>query len=143
MAIAQRLVSVFLVVVALAVAINWLASPIIDNSSGDYNIWGVLNWFMAAATAIVLAVNVMRKVKLPSNGSITREYLEVNVSFYASLLLALWYYWNWFNALFPENEPGVVGTIHLAYWGLIDPLLVLVVGATGFHVWRHARTGSK
>ncbi len=139
MAIAQRLVSIFLVAVALAVAINWIASSIIDNSSGDYNIWGVLNWFMAAAIAIVLAVNTLRKVKLPSDGSITREYLEVNVSFYASLLLALWFYWNWFSTLFPGNEPEVVGTIHLAYWGLINPVLTVpLLGATGLHLWRRA-----
>ena len=69
---------------------------------------------------------------------VTRAYLEVNLAFYASIVLALWWFWNWFYSLFPENEPEVFGLIHLEWWAFINPLMAPVLGATGFHLWRAA-----
>ena len=73
-----------------------------------------------------------------SDGSLNRQYFEVNLAFYASIVLVLWYYWNFFGSLFPETESAAVGLIHLEMWTLVDPLFVLVSGVTGFRLWRMA-----
>ncbi len=142
MIILKRLLAVFLALMALVVGVHWIASPLYDNSSGDYPVWVILNWPMALGVVIALVVNFTRKRDLASSGSdapVTRKYLEANIAFYASLLLALWFYWNWFYSLFPDNEPAAVGQIHLMMWAFINPVLsVPVMGATGFHLWRDA-----
>ena len=139
MDILKRLLSVFFLLVAAAVATHWVVTPLYDNSSGEYPVWVFLNWFMAVAVALALIVNAMRKFgpqSGDSGGAITRQYIEVNLAFYTSIVLALWFYWNWFHSLFPANEPDIVGTIHLQWWAFINPLLVLVVGTTGARLWR-------
>ena len=56
--------------------------------------------------AVAIAVNVIRKRRLSGSASdgITREYFDVNVSFYASLGVAMIFLWNWTTfVLFPES----------------------------------------
>ena len=141
MEILKRLLSVFFLLVAAAVAVNWVATPLYHDGTADYWVWEAMNWPMAVAVALALIVNVWRKFgpqSGDSGGSITRQYIEVNLAFYASIVLALWFYWNWFYSLFPDSEPEAVGLIHLQWWAFINPLVVLVVGATGAHLWRDA-----
>ena len=139
MEILKRLLSLFFLLVAAAVAVNWVATPLYHDGTADYWVWEAMNWPMAVAVALALVANAMRKFGLQSGdsgGAITREYLEVNLAFYASIVLALWFYWNWFYSLFPESEPEAVGLIHLQWWAFINPLVVLVLGATGARLWR-------
>ena len=140
MDILKRLIGAYLILISLAVAINWVITPLIDNSSGEYPIWVALNWFMSPAVILALIVNFARKFDLEEsvNAGITRAYLEINLAFYASIVLALWWFWNWFHSMFPENEPEVVGLIHLEWWAFINPLMVITLGATGAYLWKSA-----
>ena len=138
MEILKRLVAVFFLLVAAAVAVNWVATPLYHDGTFNYWVWEALNWPMAVAIGLALIVNVQRKLGLDSAESITRQYLEVNLAFYASIVLAMWFYWNWFFGFFPESEPEIVGEIHLQWWAFINPLVVLVVGTTGARLWREA-----
>ena len=138
MEIVKRLVAVFFLLMAAVVALNWVATPLYHDGTSNYWVWEALNWPMAVAVGLALIVNVQRKLGFASGGSITRQYVEVNLAFYASIVLAMWFYWNWFYSLFPESEPEAVGLIHLQWWAFINPLLVLVVGATGARLWREA-----
>ncbi len=143
MAILKRVLAVAHIVLAFAVGMNWIATPIYHDGSVDYPVWTFLSYFMAPAVLIALIVNLLSKRALDreeADGSLTRQYFEVNLAFYASIVLALWYYWNFFGTLFPETESAAVGLIHLEMWSLIDPLFVLVVGVTGFRLWRMAAT---
>ena len=54
------------------------------------------------------------------------------------MLFTIWFYWNALYTLFPENEPEVVFLIHLEWWAFINPLQVLVMGATGTYLWRRS-----
>ena len=137
----KRLFSVFLVGLALAVAANWIATPLYHDGSADYPVWEILNWLMLVAVTIALIKNFCYKCSFDrqgSDGTITRRYLEVNLAFYASIVLALWYYWNFFASLLPDNESAVVGIIHLEMWAWVNPLFVLVSGVTGVRLWRDA-----
>ena len=46
MEIVRRLLGVFLVVIAIVVAINLMATPLYHDGSEDYPIWKIVNWFM-------------------------------------------------------------------------------------------------
>lgn len=140
MGILKRVLAVIHIVLAFAVGLNWIATPLYHDGSDSYPVWEFLNYFMAVAVLIALIVNFLSKRALDreeSDGSLTRQYFEVNLAFYASIVLAMWYYWNFFGSLFPETE-SAVGLIHLEMWTLVDPLFVLVSGVTGFRLWRMA-----
>ena len=135
---AIRLVlAVVLIATAVAAWVLWVTTPLIHDGSDDYPFWQVLNYFMAASVVVALAHNAWAKWEFdrsgPDDAAITREWLAVNVLFFASLVLAGWFYWNWFHTFVPENEPGAA-EIHLEMWTLINPLFYLVSGATGFQL---------
>ena len=135
----RRLLAIYLIVVALAVAVNWIATPLYHDGSTNYWLWEILNWFMAVAVVIILVTNSLRELNFcrrEAEVAITREYLETNWAFAASIVLTLWYFWNWFNSLFPDNEPAAVGLIHLEWWAFINPLFVLVAGFTSAYLGR-------
>ena len=78
----KRLFSVFLVGLALAVAANWIATPLYHDGSADYPVWEILNWLMLVAVTIALIKNFCYKCSFDrqgSDGTITRRYLEVNL----------------------------------------------------------------
>ena len=141
MGILKRVLAVIHIVLAFAVGLNWIATPLYHDGSDSYPVWEFLNYFMAVAVLIALIVNFLSKRALDrekSDGSLNRPYFEANLAFYASIVLALWYYWNFFGSLFPETESAAVGLIHLEMWTLINPLFVLTTGVTGFRLWRMA-----
>ena len=141
----NRILAIYLIAIAVATAINWIATPLYHDGSDNYWIWELLNWFMAAAVIIVLVVNTIRKRRLcqveEGSRAISRDYIEVNLAFAASILLTLWYFWNWFASLNPGSEPEVVGLIHLEWWAFINPLGVLLYAYTGAHLWRSTSAG--
>lgn len=141
----ERVVSAYLILLAVIAGVHWIISPLIENSSGQYPVWTFINWFMAMGTAMVAVENIRNKIisiranEYDLDDSITGRRLQTNLLFYGSIVLVLWFYWNWFNAFFPENEPEVVGLIHLEMWTLINPLFDIIVGVTGFNMWKEAK----
>lgn len=140
----KRALAIYLLGIALLVGINWVATPLYHDGTANYWTWEILNWFMAVAMVMVLVVNTIRKHRFcrreECDKAITRDYLEINLAFAASIVLALWYFWNWFASLNPGSEPEVVGLIHLEWWAFINPIGVLVYAYTGAHLWRTATT---
>ena len=138
----KRVLAIYLIAIAFATGINWIATPLYHDGSSNYWVWEILNWFMAVGVIIVLVVNSIRKRRLcrreEGSSAITRDYLEVNLAFAASIVLTLWYFWNWFAALNPGSEPDVVGLIHLEWWAFINPMGVLLYAYTGAYLWRAA-----
>ncbi len=139
MALMKKLIAMGLILVSIAVALHFMFTPFYPDSVDVSEIWDILDWFMAAAMAVTLIVHYLRKRVFDAkdaNGSITREYLEVNVALYASIALTLWFFWNWFDNL--TVGAGPQSDTNLINWMLIDPLLVIVFGVTGCHLLRDA-----
>ena len=138
-----RAAGVFLVIMSAAAGINWVVTGLFDNSSGLYPVWRFLNWFLLVAVAIMMVANLQRMIEFRradrGGATLTREFLEVYLAFFASVLFTIWFYWNTIYTLFPENEPEAVFLIHLEWWAFINPLQVLVMGATGTYLWRRSR----
>ena len=83
---------------------------------------------MAGAVVLALHLNFVSKQvwdaemdAQSADGPITREYLETNLLFYATVLLMLWVFLRWI---------GGGGN-----W-LQDPLFVIVMGVTSRRLWR-------
>ena len=141
MEIVRRLLGVFLVVIAIVVAINLMATPLYHDGSEDYPIWKIVNWFMAIGVVAALIVNAMRKRALGAGGTDepnVREYLRVNLTYYTTIILTILFFWGWFWTLNPESETGEAVTSHLVYFPIMDSLFVVVCLATGRYLWNLA-----
>ena len=142
MHILHRLLGLYVAGVAAVVAVSLLATLIWSNGAGS-PLWVPLNWLQAVTIVVVLVVNTLRKRALDTNGadgSITHAYLEVNLLFYVSIVVTVWYFWNWlFFGFFPDNEPaGAARDAHTLLWPFINALGIPLLGATGYHLWRKA-----
>ena len=141
MSILKRVAAIYLIVVAAAVGAHWIIVPLYDNSSGEYPVWVFLNWFMASTIIIALDRNIRGKLALRGgdpDAPLSGRRVQANLLFYATIVLTMWYFWNWFYSFFPQNEPEVVGLVHLEMWTLISPLFVLTIGTTGFGLWQES-----
>ena len=135
----KRLLAVFLVAIAFVVAAHFMVSPLYEDAVDVGQVWDVINWFMAVGVVAALIVHYLRKRALDRrgpDGSIDRAYVEVNLSLYASIVLVLWFFWNWFDNLATGAESQ--GQTHLFFWTFVDPLFVLIAGTTGCCLWRSA-----
>ena len=140
MFIARTMIAIGLLAVSIVVAAHFILSPFYQDTMDIGLMWDILNWFMAVAAIIALIVNYHRFQVTDGqsgDGPVTRQYLQVNVALFASILLVIWFLWNWFDNLMIGSEPQ--SDIRLIFWSIIDPLFVLVTGATGLHVWRFGR----
>ncbi len=134
MTIAIRIVAAYLIVVAVAVAVNFIATPLYHPGGDEpFTVWEVLNWFMAVAIVITTLVTfrAKRSVDAEDSGDL-RPYLRTSVLFYASAVIFLAFFWNWFSNLSPDNSPD--GQV----WVFIDIVMPLVTGATGCRLWQLA-----
>ena len=135
-----KLLGVAFWLLATGVALHFVFSAFYDGLVDVTDVWWVIDWFMAVGTALALIIHYLRKRAADSQdsyGGISREYLEVNAMVYASVLLTLWFFWNWFDFL--TGGGADQDTVRSIIWTLVDPLFVIVMGVTGCYLWRAAR----
>lgn len=133
MAAMRRILGAYAMLTAAAVGAHFVVTPLYDDGSTGFPVWKVFNWFMAPGVLVALAAGVIGKLRLErgeGGAPDAARALGANVLFYASMVLALWFFWNWFGDLMSRGDA--------AMWAFIDPLFVLVVGAGGFRLWREA-----
>ena len=134
MSILLRAVAAYLVLVAAAVAVHFIITPLY-HPGGDapFTAWEVMNWFMAAAMLITLAASYTEKRHIDSeSGADLKRYLEANTVFFAAVALFILYFWNWFSSLSPNNVPDA------QFWVVIDTTMPIIVGVAGCRLWRNA-----
>ena len=118
----------YLFLVAVVVGVNFPATVFYDDGSTGYPVWAILNWFMGLSVIIVLTVSSKNKKLLSVTQADIKKYLEINLSFYGSLMLTIWYFANWFHDWH--------GSTDLLMWWFITPLFVVITGACGCRMWR-------
>lgn len=131
MTIAARIAAAYLVVLAVVVAVNFVATPLYHPGGDEpYDVWSVINWFMAAGILINTAVTFRAKRVVDADESANlKSYLRTRVLFYLSAALLLAFFWNWFSNLSPNHDSdGLV-------WVFIDIVMPLVTGVTGCRLW--------
>ncbi len=134
MTIAIRIVAAYLVLLAVAVAVNFIATPLYHPGGDEpFTVWEVLNWFMAVGILITTVVTFRAKRQVDADDSADlKQYLRASVLFYGSALVLMVFFWNWFSNLSPNNSPDG------QFWVLIDTVMPLVTGATGCRLWQLA-----
>ena len=134
MSILLRVAAAYMVLVAAAVAVHFIITPLY-HPGGDapFTAWEVMNWFMAAAMLITLAAAYAEKRRIDGDsGADLKRYLEANTVFFAAVAVFILYFWNWFSALSPNNVPDG------RFWAVIDTTMPIVMGVAGCRLWRNA-----
>ena len=140
-AVITRACGLFLVLVAVAVAVHTVVEPLYHASTETqpYSpLWNILDPLMVAAVAIGLLNAWVRKRRADRNqdgSAISRAWLVANTLFYGLLFVAILLLWNWFNLLSPRFTAVGDETVALV-WILIDALLPLLLGSLGISLLR-------
>ena len=138
MEILRMLLALVLIFCAIAVSLQFVLGPLYsDIGQAELAVWYYLDMLMAFSIAATVLVQLQRKRAADRirGDSLNRERLEANVMFYLSLLVALWFFRNWFDFL-SSNPIGDQSVATIVIWYILDPLLVILVGLTGIRLWR-------
>ena len=130
-----RVLGSFNVLVAVAVAINMVATPLY-HQGGDFVVWATLNWFMAAAILISIiesATAVCCSKTCCDGAKCSSSCSSACALFCASVVVGLLFFNAWFTGLM-SSEPAE--GIWMLQWNLIDAVLPVVAGITGVRLWR-------
>ena len=142
MTVAKRLLAVFLVLIGIAVAVNFILTPVYNDGTTDYPIWRILNWFMVAASLMILVAGFRRR-RDPERADVTAvEYLRGTFAYYGAIVLNMLILWEWYWTLNPSSETGDAVTAHLIYFPLVNALFVVLSLATGRYLWNEAGDSS-
>lgn len=137
----QRIGGLFLVLVAVAVAVHTVIEPLYHASAEGqpYSpLWNVLDPLMVAAVALGAIFAWLRKHAAGSHrdsNTVTRAWLAANTWFYGLLFVAILLLWNWFNLLSPRFTAIGDETASLV-WIIIDALLPLLLASLGISLLR-------
>ena len=137
----KRICGLFLVLIAVAVAVHTVVEPLYHTSSEGqpYSpFWDILNPLMAIAIMVGVLFGYLRKNAADSegdSGTVTREFVAANVQFYGFLCVGIMFFWNWFILYSPEFTAVGAETASLV-WILIDATLPLLTGAMGVFLLR-------
>ena len=136
----KRVFAVILGLCALAVAGHYILSPLYAASgSAVLALWYYLDILMAVSLVIALVFqgqNLRAAAAAGGDGGgLSRERLAANALFYVTLLVALWFFRNWFDLL-TSNPLGNQSVATQMVWDLIDGLLPIVLGITAIRLWR-------
>ncbi len=66
-----------------------------------------------------------------SEGGVTRDYIEANVTFFVVAAIVIMFLHNWFLLLAVGGAPSPI-------WAAVDIVFPLVIGVLGCRVWRGA-----
>ena len=144
--VVQRIGGIFLVLVAVAVAVHTVVEPLYHASSDGqpYSpLWSVLDPLMVAAVAVGLVFAWLRK-RAAAGGrdsdAVTRAWLAANTWFYGLLGVAILLLWNWFSLLSPRYTAAPDATT-ATVWIIIDVLLPLILASLGISLLRRSSDG--
>ncbi len=128
----NRVCGVFLIAVAVLVAVHTVIEPLYHTSvpGQPYSpVWEILDPLMALAILLGLRFGYVRK-KAVVGDAVTRAYLLSNMLFYGFLFVGIMFLWNWFTLMSPGYSAAGSDT-NAMVWILIDAALPLLMGAAG------------
>ncbi|MDE2836720.1 MAG: hypothetical protein OXL97_04335 [Chloroflexota bacterium] len=133
----QRLAGAYLIAVSVAVAAYFIINPLHAASYDPERVWYVLDILMVVAAVPALVFNTRRKLsagRAAKVGPLASSYWEANIAFYATVGVTILLLHSWFSIL----ALGLDADDHQGFvkWAIVDTLLPLVYGATGWALWR-------
>ena len=139
MDVLRMVFAVILLFTAAAVAVYFVIVPLTGSSMSSTVIWYYLDILMAVSLLAALVVQLQRKRAADVNKGegLNREWLEANTMFYLSVIVSLWFFRNWFDLL-TSNPLGSQSVPTWVIWDILDALIPVVLGVTGFRLWRNS-----
>ena len=130
----KRLAGVYLAIIGAAVAIHFVADPLVyEWDDGMPTLWIVLNWLMAIGLAIALYVTFMAKRDADGSSDL-REYLVANAQFYVAVGLTLLFLWNAVQTSWSAGSQ----TPDPQVWVFINVVLPMLFVTLGIGLWNEA-----
>lgn len=129
----NRLIGLYLVVVGVAVALQFVLYPLYGNSTdAGITIWLTLDWFMALGLVLGLYTTSQRMQADKGDGNGCSS-TSAPLMFYGTAILALAFFPNWFGEAFTQHaNDAAAWTI----WHLIDSVLPVLFVAEGRRLMR-------
>ena len=119
---------------AAVVLLHFVLSPFYEDALDVFAVWDALNWVMALGILIALAVTCVHRRNAGMDAE-TNVFICVNVAFYAAAVLAVLFFWNWFDNL-TAGEDGQSQTRGF-FWAIVNTMFVVLLGALGAHLWKN------
>ena len=141
MPVMKKLAGAYLVGIAVAVAVYFAINAFLIDMIDVLTVWLALDALLLVGLALALIVNYAHKRtegRRDADQTVTRRYLEANLSFYSTAGITILFLHNWFSLL----AFGTVsqGDNHTAWviWAVVDTAAPLIAGVTGCRLWREA-----
>ena len=129
----RKPLSVILGLIAFAVLFHFVLNPFYEDAVDAISVWHVLNWFMAFGVIVTLALTYVGKRNVSTGDADTNRYICINLAFYVAAILAILFFWNWFDDL-TAGEDGQSSNRGI-FWAVINTLLVVLVGTVSARLW--------
>ncbi len=121
-----RIIGAYLLLTAIAVFVLLIITPLIHDGSADYPQWQIMNYFMALGAPLMLVLTFLYRRQLDPETTDNYTCAIVNGLFYASVVLVMLFFWQYFWLLNPDSETGEAVTSHIIYFPLVDALYVVL-----------------
>ena len=128
----RKPVAISLMLSALAVLVHFWFSPFYPDSWDVGAIWEVVDVFMAVGIVVTLAYTFSYKSSVGSDDS-SLAHICAYTAFYASVVLAVLFFWNWFDELASDADQSQTRN---NYWVIINTMYIVLMGTVGWHLWR-------
>jgi len=134
----KRIIGALMILFSIVIAVQFIAWRLYD--SGD--VWTVVNYISLVAIALAFYFNLERKRKneTSGDGSVNREYIESNVLYFGTMVLAALFLFNWLNLLVNGAKDVGEEVMHDVVWVVVDIMLIVLMGATGGHLLKGTRS---
>ena len=133
MAMTLRVVGGLLMVYAMLYLAQFLFNTLYDNPQ---QVWDVMNYVSALAILIALAANFAHMRSQSGTGEpLNLARLGAHTLFYASAVLAVWYFRNWIYLLALDEGESASVPIDVI-WDLVAVMIPLVLATTGRRLWQ-------
>ena len=132
----KRIVAIYLALTALAVFFNFILTPVYHDGSSEYPIWEYINYFMAAGVILALIANFVRKQASTDPYASDADIMWANIALYASIALAMLFFWQYLWLMYPENETGDAALSHNLHFPIVDALYAIVTIDSARYLWR-------
>ena len=129
----RKPLSVVLGLMAAVVLFHFVLNPFYEGAVDPISVWHVLNWMMAVGVIISLVLTYVRRERLGADDA-TTMHICVNVAFYVAVVLAILFFWNWFDDL-TAGEDGQSATRGY-YWVVINVTFVVLLGTVSARLWK-------
>ncbi len=139
MHILKRFLALYLGLTALAVFFNLILTPVYHDGSPEYPVWEIMNHFMAAGVLLALGMGFLRRRAASAPDTPATESIWATVFCYATIALAMLFFWEWFWNFNPDSETGEAVTSHIIYFPIVDALYTIVALDAARYLWKKAR----